>query len=115
MRSNGVSALPLEDRRVGVPEFNGQQYQYNDDAAMKRAAGLDLAFSLAGVARTWDDAEKVYGVFAPVQGADMKRYSKNKTAFLLQYALGGNLKKGTPEYEFYYAALKSEGYDLNPK
>ena len=115
MRSNGVSALPLEDRRVGVPEFNGQQYQYNDDAAMKRAAGLDLAFSLAGVARTWDDAEKVFGVFAPVQGADMKRYSKNKTAFLLQYALGGNLKKGTPEYEFYYAALKSEGYDLNPK
>jgi len=115
MRDNGVSAIPLEDRKIGVPEFNGQQYKYEDNAALNRAAALDLAFSLAGIARTWDDAEKVYGVFAPVTGADMKRYSKNKTAFLLQYALGGNLKKGTPEYEFYYQALKSEGFELAPR
>lgn len=115
MRANGVSALPLEERRVGTPEFYGQQYQFNDEAAKKRAAGIDFAFALAGIGRTWDDAQKIQAVVVPLKGADLKRYQERKVAFLLQYILGTNLKKGTPEYEFYYQALKSEGFELAPK
>ena len=117
MRVMGLSAIPLEDRKIGTPEFNGQQYQYNDEASRNKAAALDMAFVVAGLNRGVDDLEKagaVSGITAP-EGANLKRFGDNKALFYLQYALGGNLKKGTPEYEFYYQALKSEGFDLNPK
>lgn len=117
MRTMGISTIPLEDRKIGTPEFNQQQYQYNDKTSRNKAAALDLLFVVAGLNRGVDDLEKagaVAGVTAP-EGANLKRFGDNKALFYLQYALGGNLKKGTPEYEFYYQALKSEGFELAPK
>jgi hypothetical protein len=122
MRTMGISAIPVEDRKIGVPEFNQQQYQYNDEKSRNKAAGLELVLVLAGANRNVTDLQKSFavsgisipGLEAP-KGANLKRFGDSKPAFYMQYALGGNLKKGTPEYELYYQALKSEGFELNPK
>jgi hypothetical protein len=122
MRTMGISAIPVEDRKIGGPEFNQQQYQYNDEKSRNKAAGLELVFVLAGANRNVTDLQKSFavsgisipGLEAP-KGANLKRFGDSKPAFYMQYALGGNLKKGTPEYELYYQALKSEGFELNPK
>ena len=50
-----------------------------------------------------------------MSGVDMKRFGNNKAMFLMQYGLGGNLKKGSPEYEFYYQGLRSGGFELAPR
>lgn len=125
MREMGVHAVDYKDRKLGQPEFYGEQYEYNDDAAAKKAAGLDFMYVLAGMNRAVDDYEKMLAVSGqPLpwgdadwdsSGINLKKYGDNKALFYLQYALGGNLKKGTPEYEFYYQALRSEGFELAPR
>jgi hypothetical protein len=123
MRTSGISAIPIEDRKVGTPEFNEQQYQYIDEKSRDLAAGLELALVLAGANRNVTDLEKSFavsglslpGVLNAPEGANLKRFGNSKPAFYMQYVLGGNLKKGTPAYEFYYQALKSEGFELAPQ
>jgi len=125
MREMSVHAVDYKDRKLGQPEFYGEQYEYTDDAAAKRAAGLDFLYVLAGMNRAVDDYEKMLAVSGqPLpwgdtdwdsSGINLKKYGDNKALFYLQYALGGNLKKGTPEYEFYYQALRSEGFELAPR
>ena len=78
---------------------------------------------LGGIGRSITDLQKGYaamGMKPPfsdvdMSGVDMKRFGNNKAMFLMQYGLGGNLKKGSPEYEFYYQGLRSGGFELAPR
>jgi len=123
MREMGVQAVDYKDRKVGGATFYGEQYEFIDEAAVKRAQGLEFMYVLGGLGRGVTDLQKGYAAMgmkppfsdADMSGADMKRYGNNKAMFLLQYGLGGNLKKGTPEYEFYYQALRSQGFELAPR
>jgi hypothetical protein len=111
MADNGVTSVPVDERRLGDPTFYGQQYKYKDDAARNRAATLDAIQMFAGVGRMLNDYSSIGLIVLPPDGVDMKRYDR-MTLGILQYFSGGTLKKGSNEYELTRKAIEQTNREL---
>lgn len=111
MADNGVTTVPIDQRRLGEPTFYGQQYKYKDDAARDRAATLDAIQMFIGVGRMLNDYSSMGLIVLPPDGVDMKRYD-NMTLGILQYFTGGTLKKGSNEYELTRRAIEQTNREL---
>jgi hypothetical protein len=111
MADNGVTSVPVDERRLGEPTFYGQQYKYKDDAARNRAATLDAIQMFAGVGRMLNDYSSMGLIALPPDGVDMKRYDR-MTLGILQYFSGGTLKKGSNEYELTRKAIEQTNREL---
>jgi hypothetical protein len=111
MADNGVTSVPVDERRLGDPTFYGQQYKYKDDAARNRAATLDAIQMFAGVGRMLNDYSAMGLIVLPPDGVDMKRYDR-MTLGILQYFSGGTLKKGSNEYELTRKAIEQTNREL---
>jgi hypothetical protein len=111
MADNGVTSVPVDERRLGEPTFYGQQYKYKDDAARNRAATLDAIQMFAGVGRMLNDYSAMGLIALPPDGVDMKRYDR-MTLGILQYFFGTTLKKGSNEYELTRKAIEQTNREL---
>lgn len=111
MADNGVTSVPVDERRIGEPTFYGQQYKYKDDGARNRAATLDAIQMFVGVGRMLNDYSSMRLIALPPDGVDMKRYDR-MTAGILQYFSGGTLKKGSNEYELTRKAIEQTNREL---
>jgi len=111
MADNGVTSVPVDERRLGEPTFYGQQYKYKDDGARNRAATLDAIQMFVGVGRMLNDYSSMRLIALPPDGVDMKRFDM-MTAGILQYFSGGTLKKGSNEYELTRKAIEQTNREL---
>jgi hypothetical protein len=99
MAENNITTVPIDERRLGEPTFYGQQYMYADEKSRKRAAAMDLLYTYMGINRAINDYQAMGLILTQgPPGTETKRF-ENQFLGMLQYFMGGNLQKGTTQYE----------------